>query len=105
MREIRIILPRAAGERPQQWLEAELVKAFGGWTRALTFGAWLSDGKLETEPGYTYDIAVKDEPMSDFALKRIVGELFARTTEQAIYVRERTGQVVIYDRSTAAIAA
>lgn len=100
MREARIILPVGAADTAHQWLAQRLARDFGGYTKmSQGCGAWLSDqGRVVTEQVEVYDVAVPNEPRSDWALQSIVAGLFDRTAEQAIYVRGRDGEVTIIER-------
>ena len=99
MREARVVLPVKAGDLAHRWLGKRLLADFGGYTRTAACGAWVDDkGDEQTEENYCYDVAMSDEPTSDWALLAIVDNLFQRTDEQAIYVRGRDGSVSIIDR-------
>ena len=97
MREIRIVLPTAAGELAHKWLSNRLVADFGGFTRFQVDGCW-KDGALICEQGAAFDVVVPDEPRSDWALMSIAAGLFERTKERAIYVRGRDGRVELIAR-------
>lgn len=113
-REARLILPRiVAGMNIHkvadihQSLRRELCRTFGGYTVFAADGGWIdedSNGRLEHDEHWAYDIAMPDETSKGAALGVLAIKYGRLLEQQAVYVRKADGRVSILSTAGAGAA-
>jgi hypothetical protein len=100
LRECRTILPhttqmgKPVDPSVQKWLEAELVKQFGGFTAHSSWGACImADKSIKQEGGITYDVALRENSYNKLVLLAL--GILRRADQETVYIRDPFGRVFI----------
>jgi hypothetical protein len=101
LRECRLVLPAHTkdGEPVDPavavWLEAELIKQFGGYTAYACWGdCTMRDGSHKHESGVVYDVALRGDPAYHKFVLIGLGVL-RRADQETVYMRDPYGRVYI----------
>lgn len=103
MKEACIICPQQDNDRHslqhvRHYAELAMCKAFGGCTVANAKGSWVDpQGKLVSEPVWTFTSACEPNEASNRTLEKIARYIGHEGRQQAVYLRYPSGDVSILD--------